>query len=142
MIRIGVDFGGTKIEAAAIDQAGRFLARIRQPNPRAYEPALQVVKDLVAEVEQASGGACDRIGVAAPGSVSPRTGDLRNANSTWLNGRPFRTDLETALGRPVRLANDANCLALSEAIDGAAAGAHVVLAVILGTGCGGGVDRL
>ena len=139
MIRIGVDFGGTKIEAAAIDQAGRFLARIRQPNPRAYEPALQVVKDLVAEVEQASGGACDRIGVAAPGSVSPRTGDLRNANSTWLNGRPFRTDLETALGRPVRLANDANCLALSEAIDGAAAGAHVVLAVILGTGCGGGV---
>jgi fructokinase len=138
MIRIGVDFGGTKIEAAAIDEAGRFLARIRRPNPRVYEPALQTVAELVAEAES-SVGRCERIGVAAPGSVSPRTGDLRNANSTWLNGRPFRRDLEAALGRPVRLANDANCLALSEAVDGAGAGAHVVFAMILGTGCGGGI---
>src|SRR5581483_11467584 len=100
--------------------------------------------ELVAEAEQAAGGGrCERIGVAAPGSVSPRTGDLRNANSTWLNGRPFRRDLGAALGRPVRLANDANCLALSEAVDGAGAEAHVVFAMILGTGCGGGlaVDR-
>src|SRR5215469_17456373 len=107
MIRIGVDFGGTKIEAAAIDAAGRFVTRIRRPNPREYQPALQLVAELVAEVEQ-SAGPCERIGVAAPGSISPRTGDLRNSNSTWLNGRPFRRDLEAALGRPVRLANDAN----------------------------------
>jgi fructokinase len=139
MIRIGVDFGGTKIEVAAIDPAGRFLSRSRRPNPRVYDEALQTVADLVAEAEQTCGEACDRVGVAAPGSISPRTGDLRNANSTWLNGRPFRRDLETALGRPVRLANDANCLALSEAVDGAASYARVVFAVILGTGCGGGL---
>jgi fructokinase len=140
MIRIGVDFGGTKIEAAAIDEAGRFLARIRRPNPRVYEAALQAVVELVAEAEaEAQSGPCERIGVAAPGSVSPRSGDLRNANSTWLNGRPFRSDLEAALGRAVRLANDANCLALSEAVDGAAAGAKVAFAMILGTGCGAGI---
>jgi fructokinase len=138
MIRIGVDFGGTKIEAAAIDAAGRFVTRIRRPNPREYEAALQVVAELVAEVERAA-GPCERIGVAAPGSISPRTGDLRNSNSTWLNGRPFRRDLEAALGRPVRLANDANCLALSEAVDGAGAYGRVVFGVILGTGCGGGL---
>ena len=138
MIRIGVDFGGTKIEAAAIDEAGRFAARIRRPNPKVYEAALQTVAALVAEVEQAA-GPCERIGVAAPGSISPRTGDLRNSNSTWLNGKPFRRDLEAALGRPVRLANDANCLALSEAVDGAGAYGRVVFGVILGTGCGGGM---
>jgi fructokinase len=138
MIRIGVDFGGTKIEAAAIDGAGRFLARIRRPNPRVYDDALKTVAELVAEVE-AEAGRCERIGVATPGSVSPRTGDIRNANSTWLNGRPFRRDLEAALGRPVRLANDANCLALSEAVDGAGAYGRVVFGMILGTGVGGGV---
>jgi fructokinase len=107
-----------------------------------YEAALATVAELVAEVEQKA-GPCERVGVATPGSVSPRTGDIRNANSTYLNGRPFRRDLEAALGRPVRLANDANCLALSEAVDGAGAYGRVVFGMILGTGVGGGlaVDR-
>ena len=138
MIRIGVDFGGTKIEAAALDAGGRVTARARKATPGGYDPALEAVRALVAEVEAASRPGA-RIGVAAPGSVSPRTGVVRNANSVWLNGRPFLQDLEAALGRPVRLANDANCLALSEASDGAAAGMGVVFAAILGTGCGGGV---
>jgi fructokinase len=138
MIRIGVDFGGTKIEAAAVDAEGRFQARVRLPNPRDYDAALGVVVDLVAAAEREA-GARGPVGVGAPGSISPRTGLIRNANSTWLNGRAFHADLERALGRPVRTANDANCLALSEAIDGAAAGAHAVFAMILGTGCGGGL---
>lgn len=138
MIRIGVDFGGTKIEAAAIDAAGRVTARTRCGTPRSYDEALAAVADLVEEVEKTA-GRCDRVGIAAPGSVSPRTGDIRNANSTWLNGRPFGEDLERRLGRAVRLANDANCLALSEAVDGAGEGSRVVFAAIIGTGCGGGV---
>jgi fructokinase len=99
---------------------------------------LRAVRDLISTVE-AEIGETGTVGVGAPGSPSPRTGLMRNANSTWLNGRPFKDDLETALGRPVRLANDANCLALSEAADGAAAGARIAFAVILGTGCGGGL---
>lgn len=138
MIRIGVDFGGTKIEAAALDAEGRFQARVRAPNPRDYQSALALVRDLVEEAERQA-GAKGTVGVGMPGSISPRTGQIRNANSVWLNGRPFADDLGTVLGRPVRLANDANCLALSEATDGAAAGAAVVFAGILGTGCGGGV---
>jgi len=138
MIQIGVDFGGTKIEAAALSADGAFLARKRIPNPGAYDAAIVGVRDLVAAIE-AEIGATGSVGVGAPGSVSPRTGVMRNANSVWLNGRTFREDLGAALGRPVRLANDANCLALSEAYDGAAAGASVVFAVIIGTGCGGGV---
>jgi fructokinase len=138
MIRIGVDFGGTKIEAAALDGEGRFQARVRAPNPGEYEAARSVVRDLIAEAERQA-GARGSIGVGTPGSVSPRTGLMRNSNSLYLNGRPFREDLETTLGRPVRMANDANCLALSEAMDGAAAGAGVVFAGILGTGCGGGL---
>src|SRR5262249_61180866 len=94
--------------------------------------------DLGERVELEAGGR-GSVGVGAPGSVSPKTGVVRNANSTWLNGKPFREDLEQALGRPVALANDANCLALSEAADGAAAGAKIVFAIIIGTGCGGGV---
>lgn len=137
-MRIGIDFGGTKIEAAVIGDDGAFLARRREPNPGAYEPAIQTVARLIAAVE-AETGAGGPVGVAAPGSLSPTRGVMRNANSTWLNGRPFPQDLEQALGRPVRLANDANCLALSEAVDGAAAGKSVVFAVIVGTGCGGGV---
>jgi fructokinase len=142
MIRFGVDFGGSKIEAAAIDETGRVLARIRRPNPRVYDEALQTIAELLAEIEQTA-GPCERVGVATPGSISPRTGDIRNANSTWLNGRPFRRDLEAALNRKVRLANDANCLALSEAVDGAGAYGRVVFAMILGTGVGGGlaIDR-
>jgi fructokinase len=138
MIRIGVDFGGTKIEAAALDRRGRFQARVRTDNPGAYDGALAVVRDLVAEAERQAGGT-GSIGVGIPGSVSAKTGLIRNANSLYLNGRRFREDLEAVLGRPVRLANDANCLGLSEAADGAGAGAGVVFAAILGSGCGGGV---
>ncbi|MFC3069768.1 ROK family protein [Phenylobacterium soli] len=139
MIRIGVDFGGTKIEAAALDAQGRFLARVRAPSPKAYDAALETVRDLVAEAERQAGARAPRVGVGIPGSVSPVSGLIRNANSTHLNGRPLQADLEAALGRPVRLANDANCFALSEATDGAGQGARVVFGVILGTGCGGGV---
>lgn len=143
MIRIGVDFGGTKIEAAALDADGRFLARLRAPNPRDYNAALRAVADLVAEVEHETDQTARAIGVGMPGSISPVSGLIRNANSTWLNGRAFGQDLEQTLGRPVRLANDANCMALSEATDGAGADSAVVFAVIIGTGCGGGlvVDR-
>ncbi len=137
-MRIGVDFGGTKIEAAAIDDAGGFAARIRRPNPGHYDGALETVKALVAEVE-AEVGATRSIGIAIPGSPSPLTGLIRNANSQYLNCRPFQADLQQYLGRPVRLANDANCLALSEAVDGAGEGHSSVYAVILGTGCGAGL---
>lgn len=137
-MRIGVDFGGTKIEAAVVGDDGSFLARRREPNPGDYDQAIAAVGRLIAAVE-AETGASGPVGVATPGSVSPSTGLMRNANSTWLNGQPFREDLEQALGRPVRLANDANCLALSEAVDGAGVGKSVVFAVIVGTGCGGGV---
>jgi fructokinase len=139
MIRIGVDFGGTKIEAAALDHEGGYRARVRKPNPGDYAAAIRTVCDLVAEVEQEAGGAVTRIGLGMPGSISPKTGLARNANSTWLNGKPFDRDLAEALGRDLRVANDANCFALSEATDGAGAKAKVVFGVIIGTGCGGGV---
>ena len=139
MIRIGVDFGGTKIEAAALAPDGRLLARVRGPNPGDYDAALATVRDLVAEVKARAGAPGASVGVGMPGSISPRTGMIRNANSVWLNGRPFAQDLARVLGQPVRLENDANCFALSEATDGAAAGARVVFGAILGTGCGGGV---
>lgn len=139
MIRIGVDFGGTKIEAAALDVDGRFVARVRGPTPNDYAAGLQAVCDLVAEAERQAGAVAERIGVGGPGSASPRDGLMRNANSTQLNGRPFAADLARILSRPVRYANDANCLALSEATDGAGAGESVVFAAILGTGCGAGV---
>ena len=138
MIRIGVDFGGTKVEAAALDAEGRFQARVRAPNPGDYEQARQVVRDLIAEAERQA-GAGGGVGVGTPGSVSPKTGLMRNSNSLYLNGQPFREDLQATLGRPIRMANDANCLALSEAMDGAAAGAGVVFAAILGSGCGAGL---
>ena len=140
MIRIGVDFGGSKIEAAAIDADGAFLARVRQPTLIDYDGAVEQVRQLVEEAERQAGVCVQQIGVGIPGSISPKTGLIRNANSTWLNGRPLNEDLRRALGRPVRLANDGNCLALSEAVDGAGAGARVVFAVILGTGCGGGLS--
>jgi fructokinase len=137
-MRIGVDFGGTKIEAAAIADDGAFAARIREPNPGGYDSALALVAELIARVE-AEAGPARSVGVAIPGSPSPRTGLIRNANSTYLNGRPLGEDLATVLKRPVRLANDANCLALSEAVDGAGAGVANLFGVILGTGCGGGL---
>ena len=139
MIRIGVDFGGTKIEAAALDAQGRFQARVRKATPNGYEAGLQAVCELVAEAERQAGASAARIGVGGPGSPSPASGLMRDANTTHLNDRPFPQDLARALGRPVRYANDANCLALSEATDGAGAGAGVVFAVIIGTGCGGGI---
>jgi len=139
MIRFGVDFGGTKIEAAAIDEAGSFVARVRKPNPGDYEAALETLAELVADAEAMAGKTCARLGLGIPGSISPRSGLIRNANSIYLNGQRFGEDLEQRLARPVRLTNDANCLALSEAADGAGAGRRVVFAAILGTGCGGGV---
>lgn len=137
-IQIGIDFGGTKIEAAALDADGNFLARVREPNPGNYDAAIRAVCELVAGVEAQAGGR-GTVGVGAPGSISPRSGVMRNANSTYLNGRRFREDLVAALGREVRLANDANCLALSEVVDGAAFGSQVAFAIIIGTGCGGGL---
>jgi fructokinase len=142
MVRVGVDFGGTKIEAAALDRDGRFLARVRAPTPRDYQASLATIGDLVEQTEREAGvppGSKRFVGVATPGSISPKTGVIRNANSVWLNGKPFREDVSARLGAPVRMVNDANCLALSEASDGAAAGAAVVFAAILGTGCGGGL---
>jgi fructokinase len=139
MIRIGVDFGGTKIEAAAIDERGRFQARVRCETPADYELGLEAVAALIAEAERQAGAKVTRVGVGGPGSPSRATGLVRNANSTQLNGRPFPADLERVTRRAVRYANDANCLALSEATDGAGAGAGVVFAAILGTGAGAGL---
>jgi len=139
VIRIGVDFGGTKIEAAAIDAAGHFVSRVRAPNPGSYQEAIDTVRALVEEAELEAGVAGLPVGIGMPGSISPRSGLVRNANSVWLNGTPFDKDVEGALCRPVRVENDANCFALSEAFDGAGQGAGVVFGAILGTGCGGGV---
>ena len=139
MIRIGVDFGGTKIEAAALNDQGVFVARVRAPNPGDYPQAIEAVVNLVAEAELAAGVRGATVGIGAPGSISPKTGRMRNANSVWLNDKPFLADLQLALGRPIRMENDANCFALSEAVDGAGQGARVVFGAILGTGCGGGV---
>ncbi|HEY8571327.1 ROK family protein [Phenylobacterium sp.] len=139
MIRIGVDFGGTKIEAAAMHPDGRILSRVRWPTPVGYDAKVEAVRDIVAEAQKQAQVRWAPVGVGGPGSISPNTGLLRNSNSTELNGRPFAADLSRALTREIRYANDANCLALSEATDGAAAGAEVVFAAILGTGCGGGL---
>lgn len=140
MIAFGLDLGGTKIEAAAISPEGGFLARVRRPTPGDYEAGLEAIAGVLAEAERQAGARAGRLGVGGPGSVNPRTGLLRNANSTWLNGRAFPADLARRLERPVRYANDADCLAVSEARDGAAAGADPVFAVILGTGVGGGLS--
>ena len=139
MIRIGVDFGGTKIEAAALDIEGRFVSRLRAPNPGDYPAAVEAVRSLVLRAENDAGVVGASVGVGMPGSISPATGLVRGANSVYLNGMPFDKDLAEALERPVRVQNDANCFALSEALDGAARGAGVVFGAILGTGCGGGV---
>ncbi len=137
-LRIGVDLGGTKIEAVAMDAQGEIQNRLRKPTPTGdYEGTLSQVVELVKDV--ADGHTNITVGVGTPGSVNPVTGLQRNSNSTCLNGRPFASDLEHALGVPFCIANDANCFALSEARDGAGTGARVVFGVILGTGCGGGV---
>ena len=138
-MRIGIDLGGTKIEAVALDDQGTIRFRQRRATPRGeYEGTIEAIAGLVASAERDIGSAAP-VGIGMPGAISPATGLVKNANSTWLNGRPLDRDLTARLGRPVRLANDANCFALSEASDGAGAGAGVVFGVILGTGCGGGV---
>jgi len=138
-MRIGVDLGGTKIEALALADDGRVLARPRVATPRGdYDGTLETIADLVARVEAEAGGR-GPVGVGIPGAISPATGLVKNANSTWLIGRPLDRDLARRLNRPVRVANDADCFALSEASDGAAAGASPVFGVILGTGVGGGI---
>ena len=137
-MRIGIDLGGTKIEAIALDGDGHERFRRRIPAPRdSYDATLRAIVSLVAEAEKGVGGAT--VGIGMPGVISPATGLVKNANSTWLNGRPLREDLTRILGRGVRLANDANCFALSEATDGAGAGCHTVFGVIVGTGTGGGI---
>jgi len=138
-IRIGVDVGGTKIEALAIAADGSELLRYRVPTPRGdYNATIGSVAALVSRLEQELLTHAT-VGVGIPGTITRETGLVKNANSVWLNGRPFDRDLAKALARPVRCANDANCFAVSEASDGAAAGKSVVFAVILGTGCGGGI---
>jgi fructokinase len=138
-LRIGVDLGGTKIEGLALGADGTERFRRRIDTPRGdYDRTVAAIVDLVRAIEDATGEP-GTVGIGMPGTISPATGLVKNANSTWLIGRPLQEDLRAALGRDVRLANDANCFALSEASDGAAAGAAVVFGVILGTGTGGGV---
>ena len=138
-MRIGVDLGGTKIEALALDDAGRELRRVRVPTPQQdYAGTVGAIATLVQDLEREL-GAQGTVGVGIPGTIVAATGLVKNANSTWLNGQPLQRDLSEALLRAVRCANDANCFAISEATDGAAVGAEVVFGVILGTGCGGGV---
>jgi fructokinase len=141
-LRLGIDLGGTKIEIVALGDADggeRELLRRRTPTPREdYAGTIEAIGKLVAEAEAELGGT-GTVGIGIPGSISPATGLIRNGNSTWLNDKPLKQDLETRLARPVKLANDANCFALSEAADGAGAGADSVFGVILGTGVGGGV---
>jgi fructokinase len=137
--RIGVDLGGTKIEAAALDGCGAVRLRRRVATPAGdYHGTIAAIAGLVAGIEQQLGGH-GSVGIGIPGALVAETGLVKNANSTWLIGRPLARDVEAALGRPVRFANDANCLTLSEAIDGAAAGCVVVFGAILGTGVGGGI---
>ncbi len=139
MIRVGIDLGGTKIEGVALDAQGQELWRQRVWTPQGdYAGTLDAIRDLVLAAEGEL-GALAQVGIGIPGSMSPLTGRVRNANSTCLNGQPLHQDLEARLGRSIRLENDANCLALSEATDGAGAGATTLFAAILGTGVGGGI---
>lgn len=138
-IRVGIDLGGTKIAGVALDPQGAVVAEWRMPAPQQdYAATIEALTAIIADLERAAG---DRgsVGIGMPGSISPSTGLVQNANSTWLNGRSLKSDIEAHLGRPVRLANDANCFALSEATDGAGVGAGIVFGVIVGTGCGGGI---
>ncbi len=139
MLRIGIDLGGSKTEIAAFDAGGKTLLRRRVPTPaNDYAATLALIATLIRDAEREL-NATASIGIGTPGALSPATGLMRNSNSTCLNQQPLKTDLQRVLGREVRLANDANCFALSEAIDGAAAGAASVFGVIIGTGVGGGI---
>jgi fructokinase len=138
-LRIGIDLGGTKIAGIALDPDGRVRAERRVATPRGdYDASLRAIAALVAGLEAQAGGT-GTVGIGIPGALVPASGRVKNANSTWLNGRPLGDDLSTVLARPVRLENDANCLAVSEAVDGAGEGAVLVWAVILGTGVGSGI---
>ena len=138
-MRIGIDLGGTKIELAALDGGGTPVLRRRIPTPAGdYAATVEAMGTLVEDAEDTLGRK-GSVGIAMPGALSLATGRVKNANSTWLNGQALREDLERRLARPVRLANDANCFALSEAVDGAAAAADIVFGAILGTGVGGGI---
>ncbi|MCR6630778.1 MAG: ROK family protein [Magnetospirillum sp.] len=139
-LRIGIDLGGTKTEVVALDRAsGAELARRRVATEKgSYDGTLRTIKELVEGIESTLGRG-GSVGIGIPGTISPKTGLVKNANSTWLIGKPFDKDLEAALGRPLRLANDADCFALSEATDGAGQGASILFGVILGTGVGGGL---
>ena len=136
-IKLGVDLGGTKTEIVALDAAGTVLLRRRRPTGQGYPAIIQTIAELVHEAEAELGGR-GTVGVGIPGSINPRTGLVRNGNTQALNGNPLDKDLAAAIGREVRVMNDANCLAMSEAADGAGAGYPVVFAAILGTGVGGG----
>ena len=137
-MRLGIDLGGTKIEIVALDRDGAVRLRRRTGTPADYPAMVEAIARLVAEAEREL-GARGTVGVGIPGSLSPATGLVRNANSQALNGHPLDIDLAAALGREVRVTNDANCLAMSEAADGAGAGYRTVFAAILGTGCGAGI---
>jgi fructokinase len=137
-MQIGIDLGGTKIEAIGLEADTLLAVRRRVATPRNYAGAIDAITALVAEIEREARRP-GSVGVGIPGVVSHATGQVKNANSTWLNGRPLQADLENRLSRPVRVANDANCFTLSEAIDGAGRGHETVFGVILGTGVGGGI---
>ena len=138
-LRIGIDLGGTKLEGIVLDEKGATLARHRMATPRdGYEAILQAIEDLVRHLEKEVGATCS-VGIGIPGVISPATGLVKNANTVSLIGHPLDKDLQNKLQREVRLANDANCFVLSEAVDGAAEGAPVVFGVIVGTGTGGGL---
>jgi fructokinase len=138
-MRIGIDMGGTKIEGIALADSGEELLRIRIKSPRHdYEATVEAITGIVHRIE-AETDQKGTVGIGIPGAISPQTGLVKNANSTWIIGRQFDVDLENAMARKIRLENDANCLAVSEAVDGAGAGAKVVFAIIIGTGCGGGI---
>ena len=138
-MRIGIDMGGTKIEGIALADSGEELLRIRIKSPRHdYEATVGAITGIVRRIE-AETDQKGTVGIGIPGAISPQTGLVKNANSTWIIGRQFDVDLENAMERKIRLENDANCLAVSEAVDGAGAGAKVVFAIIIGTGCGGGI---
>lgn len=139
-MRIGFDYGGTKIAGIALDSSGNTLARMRVPTPRNdYEGGLHAIHGLMLKLEAEAGGDCSSVGIGVPGSVDRETGKVSMGNSVWLHDKDLKGDLAKVLNRPVKIANDANCFALSEAVDGGGAGAPVVFGVILGTGVGGGI---
>lgn len=139
-MRIGFDYGGTKIAGVAIGSDGGVLAELRVPTPRHdYEAGVEAIKNATAQLEDLSGVSAASVGIGVPGSVDRKTGFISLGNSVWLNGRDLRADVEAVVGVSVKIANDANCFALSEAVDGAGKGASVVFGAILGTGVGGGL---